>query len=191
MRLETEWNQSEFRIHDVSEGKQIMERRTGFHHDVSVCVQRETKSQQGVLLTSSRTQRNRSDTGTFVTEVTEVTRWFKAMHDFQKVKEPPEWLTGLITLWSDEAGPTDFRWWDCNYAADRSLSCTKSEDGNNVLIKKSVVRLLSEVCSFILWSHQNSYDVYLIYLPLTSIQPSPQSGPTARVGDVMTLPSFL
>ena len=41
-------NQSEFRIIDESEDKQPVDRNTGFHHDVTVCVQRETKSQQGV-----------------------------------------------------------------------------------------------------------------------------------------------
>lgn len=39
---------------------------------------------------------------------------------------PPKWSTGLIMLWSNEAGPPDFSCRDCDYIMNRRLFQTKS-----------------------------------------------------------------
>lgn len=39
---------------------------------------------------------------------------------------PPKWSTGLIMLWSNEAGPPDFSCRDCDYIMNGRLSQTKS-----------------------------------------------------------------
>ena len=54
---------------------------------------------------------------------------------------------------------TKYLWWDCNYTANRSLSQSKSSDEQCADKKKkkwkknSVINLVSDVHSFIFWSH--------------------------------------
>ena len=49
-------------------------------------------------------------------------------------------IDGLKILWSNEAGPTDFRWWDCTYIANtstnRSLSYASWRKGTTCWWKK-------------------------------------------------------